>query len=433
MKQMEADVLIIGKGMAGLSAAREAAKLGLSVLVVGRGCGATAMSSGAIDIAVPSGERGIRELVNKNVNHPYSLIGKGNINSALRKISASVKSFLDGMKSAGVPYKGSMKQNMLLTNALGTGKSVTLCPASMYPGDVSKMDNARMLFVGFRGFADFNPAFCSRSLFELGRSMDVGIKKCSYIYVDFPGMEGCDNIQSIEIARGMDDAGAVTKLASLIENKNFTHMALPVMGIGNCEESARELEDKTGAKAFEVLSLPPSVPGYRLQTALERCVENVQMINGKVMRAEMRGEKNIREIKVENCGEILRISPKTIVLATGKYIGGGLEGHDVLYETIFNLPTFDGAGKSVRNAKMSGMLCSEVLPESGHPVFSCGVMVDNKMHPLNGNHDIIFENLFAAGSVLCGYDYTRDNCGLGVALATGCLAGVNAGKTAGER
>jgi len=49
---MRIDVLVIGGGMAGAVAASKAADLGREVAVVRKGYGATALSSGVIDIAV---------------------------------------------------------------------------------------------------------------------------------------------------------------------------------------------------------------------------------------------------------------------------------------------------------------------------------------------------------------------------------------------
>ena len=49
---MNVDVLVIGGGMAGAVAASKAADSGQEVAVVRRGYGATALSSGAIDIAL---------------------------------------------------------------------------------------------------------------------------------------------------------------------------------------------------------------------------------------------------------------------------------------------------------------------------------------------------------------------------------------------
>ena len=48
--RLEPDILIIGGGMAGLAAGTIAAESGLETLLIRRGQGATAFSSGAIDV-----------------------------------------------------------------------------------------------------------------------------------------------------------------------------------------------------------------------------------------------------------------------------------------------------------------------------------------------------------------------------------------------
>jgi anaerobic glycerol-3-phosphate dehydrogenase len=58
-----------------------------------------------------------------------------------------------------------------------------------------------------------------------------------------------------------------------------------------------------------------------------------------------------------------------------------------------------------------------------------GLATDRWLHPLDGDGQGIYDNLYAAGAVLGGYDYSGP-CGFGVPILTGWLAGRFAAKKA---
>ncbi|MFZ9890047.1 MAG: anaerobic glycerol-3-phosphate dehydrogenase subunit B, partial [Myxococcota bacterium] len=72
------------------------------------------------------------------------------------------------------------------------------------------------------------------------------------------------------------------------------------------------------------------------------------------------------------------------------------------------------------------------LPEGDHPIFRAGIAYDTQLRPLTVGRDVLARNLFAAGSVLEGYDPARDGSGLGVAAFTGLLAGEGAAASVSE-
>src|SRR5436853_24973 len=56
-----------------------------------------------------------------------------------------------------------------------------------------------------------------------------------------------------------------------------------------------------------------------------------------------------------------------------------------------------------------------------------GVMTDRRLRPLLEDGSVPHTNLYAAGSMLGGYDYSGP-CGFGVPILTGWLAGRNAAR-----
>ena len=56
-----------------------------------------------------------------------------------------------------------------------------------------------------------------------------------------------------------------------------------------------------------------------------------------------------------------------------------------------------------------------------------GLMTDRLLRPIGEGGEVPYANLYAAGAVLGGYDYSGP-CGFGVPILTGWLAGRNAAR-----
>jgi glycerol-3-phosphate dehydrogenase subunit B len=56
-----------------------------------------------------------------------------------------------------------------------------------------------------------------------------------------------------------------------------------------------------------------------------------------------------------------------------------------------------------------------------------GLSTDQRLRPLDGDGRVAYDNLYAAGAVLGGYEYSGP-CGFGVPILTGWLAGRSAAK-----
>jgi glycerol-3-phosphate dehydrogenase subunit B len=136
----------------------------------------------------------------------------------------------------------------------------------------------------------------------------------------------------------------------------------------------------------------------------------VQLISGEVTSARTRGRTLI---------EVGDVAADQFVLASGRYIGGGLVKSDTVREPLLDLGVFH-EGKTVDGEYAARLRHMEYLsPESA---FRAGLMTDDRLHPLDRSGEVAIQNLRAAGSVLGGYDYAR-GYGFGVPILTGWLAG----------
>jgi len=111
------------------------------------------------------------------------------------------------------------------------------------------------------------------------------------------------------------------------------------------------------------------------------------------------------------------------VLATGRHIGGGLNGGRTTSEPLLRLGVFH-AGEPVRGA---GTRLQHLQYLDPAQELRSGLSTDKGLHPLDEDGNTPYANLFAAGAVLGGFEYAGA-CGFGVPILTGWLAGSWAAK-----
>ena len=445
---LESDLLVIGGGMAGMIAAITAAKSGLQTIVLRKGQGATADSSGAIDIAgyLPGGltpfsspMEGLHALTSLYPLHPYSIIGGSesglpDLDTIVERVEASVtliKDILEGTPASLVGNDLDDDTTFALT-IFGTMKPTCLVQESMSTKYWWGQQGSVMLLVGFNGYSEFNPSIAAKVLLESRMHDGLGPKKVAHASITLE--PETSNITGIEIARYLEDdeslSQVISELKGHVNSVGATHIALPpVMGITKPKAIRDRIQNETGAIPFELLGFPPSIPGIRLQ----RSLDFVYRRNGGYL---LTGHEAIRytwtENKLDNVvanshQRSVTINSKAYVLATGKYLGGGICATSTGFrEPIFGLPVVSSDRYHVGQELPRNLTHKQAINPSGHEVLSCGIAYDNKLRPILTSGEPFAENLFAGGSVLSGYDFATEKSGLGVALVTGYVAGANA-------
>jgi glycerol-3-phosphate dehydrogenase subunit B len=440
---LSADIVVIGGGLAGFTAALEAHIRGRKVIVIQKGAGVTHLSSGAIDLAdsplrTPhdayeehrSIERGIDEIIRREPDHPYTLLsrrlGNAGFLDFLRRGVRQVMAVLP------LGWVGNLETNQLQITNFGILKPTALVQGSMAEGDILSMNQAKILVVGIRGFVPFNSRFIKDSLFEIQASQPVPrLQFVGHLEIDVHGLEGKSSLSALEIAVRLDREETFVRfgqsLLAYIQGKVYTHLILPpVMGIINQEPILLALRKITGLQVAETLATPMSIPGYRLAQAIRHFLETKQidLIEGQVVGYD--GEHRlVKSIRVHAGARRLKIKAKSFVLATGKYIGGGITRHQEFREPIFNFPVYAGQ-HSVTNQSVFQLTHSSI--SRSQPLFRSGLKTNELLQPFDQNGNPLFENLFAAGSILGGYDCIHDGTREGVAIATGSYAGQMAGS-----
>jgi glycerol-3-phosphate dehydrogenase subunit B len=446
---LETDLLIIGGGMAGLVAGTVASEAGLDTVLLQKGQSATAFSSGAVDVIgylpnaiepIPVPAEGIAAISGLYPLHPYSITGYDDVESEdiaefiARRVRDSLEWLKRHLEDTSSPLVGTFDSNMYPITVLGTTKPTCLIQKTMHFGDLQDNDDSVLLFAGITGYPDFNPSTTAKTYLEDRIALNQPPHKVGHCMITINPFGKAFNISSIEIARHLDHKESVeaisTQLKKHVKQIGATHVALPpVLGIRNPAANKSTLEKQLGAHVFELLSFPPSVPGLRLQWALESIYRKSggKILIGHEAKSFIKGKRRVKSVTAKSPRRQVTIDAKAVILATGKYIGGGIAGDEKgLRETVFDIMTVTGDYHSASEIIPSRYTQRLSISPAGQPIQSCGLSVDPRFRPVDEDGIEWAENLFAAGAVLGGYNYSVEKSGLGVALTSGYSASLKA-------
>ena len=442
---LTADVLVVGGGMAGLVAGTLAARSGLHTILITRGHGATANSSGAIDILgylpmagtpTASPAEGLYGITSLYPFHPYSLLGIDPEGPAIDqkrvtdRVTAAVNWFVAEMSNTIAPYIGSLDKTLWPLSPVGTSKPTALLQATMNMEGMYEASEAVVLFVGIRGLPDFHSAMTAKAFLESRQTAGEGPRRVVNYTIDASSLGMTHEITPMVLAKLFDRDG-VGKIASLLsaqaESTGVTHIVLPpILGLYNALSNLKQLETSLGVSVFELLGTPPSVPGTRLQLALEKLFidSGGELFRGhEAISGRFEGDR-LKTMHVRTPTRTLDIEANAFILSTGKFVGGGIKGTgEGLRESVLGLQVFDAHRMAVDSIRPQRLTERVSINERGHRLFGCGVGVDEILHPLDLDGKRYAENLFCAGAILAGHNWPLEKSGLGVALVTGHAAG----------
>jgi len=411
---MSYDAVVIGAGLAGLTAALRLTEEGQRVLVVAKGVGATHLAPATIDVLgyidgpVESPARALPEFAAANSEHPYHRL-------SVELIRASLDWFKARLSDHG--YRGGIEQNFLLPTAVGAAKPTALVPETMVAGDLRT--GGRFVFVGFRGLKDFYPAYLAENLARGPLPWGTSVFARAVELAPPLGDEG--DVSSVGFARRFEQPhfreSVLRELARRLMPGEIVGFPA-VLGLEHAREVWHELETNLGHPVFEVPTLPPSVQGLRLfdtmTTALRR--EGGRLVVGSTVAGAKSGGNRLESVVAQTAGRPLTYRAHSFVLATGGFASGGLQmdSYGQVRETALDLPL---AGVPAPDAPRF-----EPGYFDEHPLARAGLAVDEKLRPVDAEGAPAFENLHAAGATLGGAVPWREASGNGLSLATGYAA-----------
>lgn len=380
------DVLVIGAGLSGLLASYLAAQRGASVTNLAKGRGGLELSHGCIDISNRTPPLSAVEHAPKG--HPYSLIGLENMRAALEHFNAL-------LAEQSLPYQGELSHNLTLPSAGGALHACALAPASLAAGDLSDPTPYSLGALG--GFRDFYPSLALRAL---RRPTLPEVSVVSLPLVELP------------IARDM----YATDLGLLFDRSAWRQaicrawkprlsgvrrLGLPaVLGLHRHGEVISDMKDRLGLELFEIPTVPPSLPGLRLEFALRRACQSVGVafIEGTSVIGRVDGRARggrVAGAVAMSAGGPRAYSADIVVLATGGVLNGGLvaQSSGRFQESVFDLPVRYESGRDT---------WTSTSPFGPQPYEAFGLPVDDRFRPLAADDRPLFANLFAIGGILAG-------------------------------
>lgn len=410
------DVVVIGLGLAGLVAALAATGRGARTLVVGRGHGTLRFRPGSIDVLgywagqpVDAPAAALEALARVEPDHPYAVAGDD--------LAAGLAAVRAAAAAAGVRLEGSLDRNLLVGTAAGTLRPSCLVAASLGAG----WPDASVLVVGLAGYRDFQPELVSAVLPAAAERRGITLTARSLV-VDLPSLRR-RHLDGQGLARAFEEEDFRREVVAAVRGElaGATLVALPaVLGLSAADEVVADLVRGLGVPVVELSTLPPSVPGLRLELALAAALRRAGAVLqvGPRVRLVTNGRR-VATVELESPGRPLRIPAGTVVLASGGLASGGLEvGLDgAVREMVAGLPV--SAGLEPRFGRA-------FLEPGGHPVARAGVRVDARMRPVGDDGEPVSENLFAAGGVLAGARRMVELSAGGICCATGWRAGTGA-------
>lgn len=430
---MTYDVIVIGAGPAGLVAAARAASLGSRTVVLAAGTGSLGYQTGGIDLygglqgglqggqddgqdggpdplsAVEALVRGQTEYPHQT-EHPYRLAGMAAILDALTF-------FEDITGDSRLGYARPERGNHWLPTALGTWRPTYLAPGAQLAGERGLTEGG--LVVGIRELPDFQAALAAAELTrQSGRPGTWGHVEISLGAV----LPGRATVNALELAHAFDRGLSVQALADALSDasKDYPRVGFPaVLGLDSHPEVYRELQVLLGKPVFEIPTLPPSVPGLRLERALRQRLKKmeVEVITGFPVQFDPSRGWPPSEVITHAHSRRNRYRGHSFVLATGGVAGGGLEvTPDAVLEKVFGFPT----GSAPRVLQRSS---ERIFDPGGHALARLGIRVNEWLQPLDDRGQVLADNVFVAGRLLGSQDPNVERCGSGVALVSGFFAG----------
>jgi len=431
------DIAIIGSGLAAYAAALELEGKGHQVTVVSKAPGATAMSSGAWDL-VDSPDLGfkqdwesdptIRELVLRTLRrsefHPYAICARHFGEEALWSLLESSAS--RAVASLPLAMSSLTERNRVMLSDIGSYKGTALVQSSMQSSDLKGMKGAKVLVVGIQGFPNFNAHFIRKALVEIQENQ-------AHPYIEFAGSWDIAlsedpisaSLHSVELAHYFDQekffGRFCQEMLRYLEGKVYTHLLLPpVLGLENTEAILAALKQISGLQVSETLASPMSVPGWRLGEAIRKYFEKtgVEILAGDVVGYDSDKTK-LKSLRIHDEDQRIRLTAKAVILASGKYLGGGIEKRSSFRETVFNLPLY--CDRQRLNEQSVQQIATSASRDR-QSFLGLGVRVNPLCQALDEGGQPTFDNLFAAGSILGSLDPTHERSCSGVALVSGTVS-----------
>lgn len=406
------DLLIIGSGLSGLSAALFAANRNINAVVTG-GAGGFEYSSGLLDLWGLSLTQKSRitkrpwvmleKLSEQEPGHPLAKIQKKTIQQAFSELTAA-------LKDQGLTYSGHKEKNTLVMTPFGTLRPTFRLTPSMGSNAKAVRAQEPCLILDFKGLREFSAVFVK----EMMKKTWKGLRAET---LEFPDTRLRREVFTPFLAGSLETEQVQDKFLALIRSavKDETWLGLPaILGIHSSEKILNRLEAETGLTIFEIPTSPVSVPGIRLKEALMRSLENtsVRLLQNRRVTGVKALPKGGFHCRLDSEIQPLTLHTGAILLSTGRFLSGGLYADRTkIHESLLGLPVWQPESRDRWHHQ-------NYFDPGGHGINRAGIETDDFLRPVSPDKRPVYETLFASGTLLARQDWMRTRCGSGLSVAT---------------
>ena len=360
---MRYDAVIIGGGLAGLTAGISLQKAGKSTAIVSTGQNALYFFSGTFE--------------------------------SLREPSEQIRTLFSeaGIRLHYTPGVRLMPMGTFKESALSL-EDVSLFPTPAF--------GKKVLVINFMGYHDFFSSFLAQGLEKQG--MQCRIRFLNLAELAQPEL-GPNQMRAVQIARKMDDVWEKVVQEVRVLLKDEDTVVLPqVFGLNDASIPER-IRQGIPARVVFAGTLPPSVPGIRTQMLLKKRYE---VLGGTYMMGDRVTGAHVYENVVQNVVtkhlDRHYLEAGHFILASGGFFSKGLISNPFkIYEPLFEL---DMDYDTDRNAWYNPTFANH------QPYLRYGVRTDANLRPFRKG--VPLKNLYAIGSIL---GETHPELGIGAGLA----------------
>lgn len=407
----KSDVIIVGAGMAGLTAALVTAQAGKSVTILASGAGALSIGSGCIDLLGYCDGAAVQDnpwdaMATLPADHPYQRIG-------IPAVQEAVQFFTNLCAERQWALLPTNNRNHWLPTIMGTLKPSYLCPQS---ADATALITAKSIAVlGIEGIKDCQPQLIAQQLQRYPHLQD---KQYSHLCLPSPFGQTHRSVNALDMARYLDTSDGLAWLLPKLKALHITADALlipPICGTRAHVQVWEKIRQSVCCAVIEMLAIPPGVGGLRLRELFMQALRAypVTMVENCRINSANVQDGLCKSLLGHSSSGTKEYSAEAYIIATGGFLGEGLIATPgMVRETIFDLPI-------AASTEVSDWSDSDIFGQ--HAFARMGVTVDAtlKAVTLVSDAEALLRNVHFAGRILAGYDFASEKSGNGVALATG--------------
>lgn len=428
---MNFDVVIIGGGLAGLTCGIALQQQGKTCAMINNGQAAMDFSSGSMDLLaqLPNGrqiqnfEQDYTALDQQLPQHPYCIIGK-------ETVLAKAREFEQLAQTLHLGLMGTCEENHLRVTPLGSLRRTWLSPNSVPTvTEAGTFPHRQIAVLGIEGYHDFQPHLLADNLVQNSQFAHCDVTTG---FLSIPELDHLRHhsreFRSVNIAQLLEHKLAFHDLVREIKEaaQGAKAVFLPACFGLETQEFFTALKEATGLELFELPTLPPSLLGMRQHKQLIQYFKQLGglMMNGdKVVRADV--ENNRVKRVYTHLHQDVPITAEHIVFASGSFFSKGLVADfDKIYEPIFDADIVGQAPFDVTNR----MTWTHHRFSEPQPYQAAGLAINAQCQVQKGGQ--FFENLYAIGNILGGFNGIELGCGSGVAVVTALVAAEQIGRAA---